>query len=68
MLVSGKIYKCENGYVVTVVKNNLPYYKFSAQSGRALNHEGKVVTCKEVWTEEGIAYHNDCGYNITDVT
>ena len=64
MLVDGYTYKCENGLTVTVVRNKLPYYKFSALNKKAVNEQGNVVTCSETWTEEGKARHCDCGYNL----
>lgn len=58
---NGYTYKCENGYLVTLQRNNLPYYKFSCIDASL---DGVPVKCREVFTEDGIAYHDDCGYNI----
>ncbi len=63
-LIEGGIYECENGDIVKVRRNHLPYYCFSAiyiQYAGDIAHE----SCSETWTAEGVAYHNDCGYNIT---
>ena len=64
MLVDGCAYKCENGLTVIVVRNKLPYYKFSALNKEAADEQGNVITCSETWTEECKAYHHDCGYNL----
>lgn len=61
-LVDGGTYKTENGYLVTVRRNSLPFYKFSAK--KALDPDNKECEMFEVWTEEGVAYHNDCGFNF----
>lgn len=58
---NGCTYVCENGYLVTLERNQLPYYKFSCVGA---SFEGKIVDCTEKFTEDGIAYHNDCVYNI----
>lgn len=60
----GKTYVCQNGYIVTVVRNSLPYYKYSVAGKVATDDQGFTVDCSETWTEDGLAYHNDCGYNI----
>lgn len=52
----GKTYICKNGVVVTVRKNNLPYFKFSSID----------KSLSEVWTEDGKSYHDDCGYNFVE--
>lgn len=57
-------YKTENGYVVTVTKTCLPYYKFKAF--KVTDEYGNECTLSEVWTEEGKAYHNDCGFNFIE--
>lgn len=56
-------YRTENGYIVTVERSTLPYYKFRALRASI---EGKDVKLSEVWTEDGIAYHDDCGFNIVE--
>lgn len=61
-LVDGGTYKTENGYLVTVRRNSLPFYKFSVE--KALDVNGNACDMAEVWTEEGVAYHNDCGFNF----
>ena len=62
-LVNGGIYECENGDIVKVRRNNLPYYCFSAiyiqYAGESIQRESS-----EKWTAEGVAYHDDCGCNI----
>lgn len=58
---NGCTYKCENGYVVTLERNSPPFYKFSCVAAWL---DGVPVPCKEVFTEDGVAHHNDCGYNI----
>ena len=67
-LEAGKTYVCTNGVIVTLVRNSLPHYKFSCIGlcvGRcAIDECDDEVYCSEVWTEDGVAYHNDCGYNI----
>ena len=60
---TGNTYKCENGFVFEAVKNNLPYYKFSCKN-KIGSFDGELTNCSETWTEDGIAYHNDCGYNV----
>lgn len=57
----GKTYKCKNGDVFTIKKNNLPYYCFSVDKAHSF-----PTNEHEVWTEEGIAYHDDCGYNFVE--
>lgn len=52
----GKTYRCENGYIFTVRKNHLLRYKFSSIDSEET----------EVWTEQGVAYHDDCGYNFIE--
>lgn len=61
-LVDGGTYKTENGYLVTVRRNSLTFYKFSAE--KALYPDNKECELSEVWTEEGVAYHNDCEFNF----
>lgn len=63
-LEAGKTYVCTNGVIVTLVRNSLPHYKFSCVGYYATDECGDEVYCSEVWTEDGVAYHNDCGYNI----
>lgn len=58
---ANKKYVCENLAIVELEKSSLPYYKFKAKS---IDWTGKLESCSEVWTEDGVAYHNDCGYNI----
>lgn len=59
---SGSIYKTENGDIVKLVLNNLPYYKF-----KCVEVNGVPGDCHgEVWTEDGKAYHDGCGYNIVE--
>lgn len=60
----GLTYKCENGYIVTIVRNSLPYYKFSCDGSSATDTDGFVVSCSEVWNEVGVACHFGCGYDI----
>ena len=55
----GGTYQCENGTWVKVKKNKLPYYKYSCAEW-----SGKISAEGETWTEEGIAYHNDCYFNF----
>lgn len=61
-LVDGGTYKTENGYLVTVRRNSLPFYAFSAE--KALDANGNACDMTEVWTGQGVAYHNDCGFNF----
>lgn len=64
-IVCGKTYTCENGFTVKVKKSNLPYYKFKVDE--AYDEQGiKIDWLSEVWTEDGIAHHNDCGYNFKE--
>lgn len=58
---AGKTYITANGYTVKLERNSLPHYCFKAVScdGDETNN-----CFGEVWTAEGIAYHNDCGYNL----
>ena len=62
-MIDGGIYECENGDIVKVRRNNLPYYRFSAvyiqYAGETLQRESN-----EKWTDDGVSYHDDCGYNI----
>lgn len=59
---SGGIYKTKDGDIVKLVRNSLPYYKF-----KCVEVNGLPNNCYgEVWTEEGKAYHDDCGYNIVE--
>lgn len=60
-LEPGKTYRCENGNIFTVRKNNLPFYCFSV-----LESHSTPTNESEVWTEDGRAYHNDCGYNFIE--
>lgn len=57
-LEEGKTYITKNGDRVKVVKNRLPYYKFSSDVG-SQHH-----LFSEVWTEDGVAYHDDCGFSF----
>ena len=59
IIEDGKTYLCKNGEVVTVRRSNLPYYKFGV-----LKLNGIKSDDTEVWSEDGIAYHDDCGYNF----
>ena len=61
-LQAGKKYVCENGIVFVARTTNLPHYKFGVVY--AEDADGKPISCSEVWTENGVAYHNDCGYNV----
>lgn len=61
LLENGKKYRCKNGTVITVKKNHLPHYCFSV----AKCHSTPLVE-SETWTKEGIAYHDDCGFNIVE--
>lgn len=54
----GKYYVTKSGELVQMRRNKLPYYCFSAMSSNASHLRD------EVWTDAGVAYHNDCGYNI----
>lgn len=56
ILVEGKTYICENRVIVTVKRNSLPYYSFSATEDHI----------SEVWTKNGQAYHSDCDWNIIE--
>lgn len=57
----GKTYLCKNGCVVTVRRTNLPEYKFGVAK-----MNGNDSNDSEVWTESGVAYHDDCGYNFVE--
>jgi len=63
-LEEGKVYECKNGNKVKVKRSNLPYYKFTVKENLP-SEEGFIDTnTSEVWNENGIAYHDDCGYNF----
>lgn len=64
-IISGEVYTCENGFTVKVKQSSLPYYKFKVDE--AYDETGaRVDWLSEVWTEEGKAYHHDCGYNFKE--
>lgn len=54
----GVEYVLKNGEIVQFEKNSLPYYKFSA----LVDPDHYLAT--EVWTEDGVAYHDDCGFSV----
>lgn len=58
----GKKYKTADGDIVQVRRNNLPYYCFSAVEVNGV--EGDCFG--EKWTSNGVAYHDDCGYNFIE--
>ena len=65
-VISGNTYTCENGYTVTVKSSSLPYYKFKVESA----YDECGTQCdwlSEVWTEDGKAYHHDCGFNFKEL-
>lgn len=51
-------YILKNGEVISFRRNSLPHYKFSAE----VNKDHYLFN--EVWTENGVAYHNDCGFSV----
>lgn len=62
-LVEGKMYLTEDGYVVLVKKNSLPEYKFSCVEAWKVENGSLIPTNsyqREVWKENGQAYHFDC--------
>jgi len=59
IIQEGHTYECKNGIVVTVRRSNLPFYKFTVEK-----IDGITSKDSEVWSEEGVAYHDDCGYNF----
>lgn len=54
----GKTYLLLNLAKVSFKRNNLPYYKFS------IVESSEDFGVGEVFTEDGIGYHNDCGYEV----
>lgn len=63
-LVDGGIYECENGDIVKVYRNNLPYYCFSAIYIQYADEEIVHDSCSEKWTADGYPYHSGCGLRI----
>lgn len=57
-LIAGSRYRLKNGDDITVKKNCLPYYCFSAVVADDNYLAG------EVWTADGVAYHDDCGFSV----
>lgn len=59
----GKQYYVDTGimgkHIVTLKRNSLPYYKWSMDTG-------PDFLKKEVWTDDGNAYHDDCGFNLIE--
>jgi len=64
-LEDGHIYEDMNGRYFRVRRNNLPHYKFSCAEQIPSPKEPHVTNpFNDVWTEDGISYHYDCGLNL----
>jgi hypothetical protein len=54
-------YKLKSGNIVTFKRNKLPYYCFT------VDQHDFSYDCKEVFREDGIGHHNDCGFVVVSL-